>query len=62
MNLDRVRNLVQQYLITKTDFLSVKDELDEDQLRIQTRNAIDFVCAKNEIVITDEEKGILIVK
>ncbi|MDD3375502.1 MAG: CpaF family protein [Candidatus Omnitrophica bacterium] len=60
MNLDRIRNLVQQHLITKTDFLSVKDKLDEDQLRIQTKNAIDFVCAQNEIVLMDEEKGILI--
>ncbi|MDP8264593.1 MAG: CpaF family protein [Candidatus Aceula lacicola] len=60
MNLDRVRNLVQQHLITKTDFLSVKDKLDEDQLRLQTKSAIDFICAQNEIVLTDEEKGSLI--
>ncbi len=60
MNTDRVKNLVQQHLITKTDFLSIKDTLDEDQLRMQTRGAIDFVCTQNEIVLTDEEKAGLI--
>ncbi len=57
MSLERIGNLVRQYLITKTDFLSAKDQMNDDQLRMYAKNAIDLICSKNEMVLTDEEKG-----
>jgi len=57
---DNVRNLVQKHLITKTDFLKVKDSITEDQVCLYVRKSIDFVCQENEITLTDEEKNMLI--
>jgi len=58
--LEQVRNLMQKHLITKTDFLKVKDTLNEDQIRMHARNAIDQVCKESEMTLTEEERGQLI--
>lgn len=58
--LEQVRNLMQKHLITKTDFLKVKETLTEDQIRTYARNAIDQACKENELALTEEERGQLI--
>lgn len=58
--LEQVKNLAQKYLISKTDFVKVKDSISEDQARVYVKNAIEFVCKENELSLTEEEKGILI--
>ena len=57
---DEIKNLAQKYLISKTDFVKVKDSISEDQARVYIKNAIDFVCKENDVSLTEEEKGILI--
>lgn len=57
---DQVRNLAQKHLITKTDFLKVKDSLSDDQVRQYVQKAIDFVCQQNEITLSGEEESALI--
>ena len=58
--IDKIRRKVHQYLISKTDFLSVKDKLNEDQLRVYVGKIIDETCEKEEMPLTDEERGALI--
>lgn len=58
--LDQVKNLAQKYLISKTDFVKVKDSISEDQARVYVKNAIEFVCKENELSLTEEEKGLLV--
>jgi pilus assembly protein CpaF len=57
---DQVKNLAQKHLITKTDFLKVKDSLSDDQVCVYVQKAIDFVCQQNEIFLTAEEENTLI--
>ncbi len=58
--IDIVRSKIHQYFISKTDFLTVKDKLSEDQLRAFVIKAINDLCAKDEIVLTDEERATLV--
>ncbi|HQL42144.1 MAG TPA: hypothetical protein PLO93_07625, partial [Candidatus Omnitrophota bacterium] len=58
--LEQVRNLMQKHLITKTDFLKVKESLTEDQIRVYAKNAIDQTCKDNELLLSEEERGRLI--
>jgi len=60
MLLDNVKGLVRQYLITKTDFVKAKDSLSDDQLRTYAIKAINMICQKADIILSDEEKGSII--
>ncbi|MDP8266099.1 MAG: CpaF family protein [Candidatus Aceula meridiana] len=60
MLLDNVKGLVRQYLITETDFVKAKDNIDDDQLRRYALKAIDVICQKAEIVLNEEEIGSIV--
>lgn len=51
-----VRGKVQQYLLKKTDFIRVKDKLNEDQLRMFVDKAISDMCDDEEIQISTETR------
>ena len=46
---DEIRAKVNRYLINHTEFLKVKDNLNEDQLRKFVSDAIDEMCLKDDI-------------
>ncbi len=54
--IDKIRSKIHQHLIAKTDFLSVKDKLTEDQLRSYVIRAVNEICSKEEMTITEEER------
>lgn len=58
--LEKMRGRIHQHLITKTDFLAVKDKLTESQLRDFVAEAIDKVCEKEEILISEDERNAFI--
>jgi pilus assembly protein CpaF len=49
-----------RYLIGKTDFIKVKDTLNDDQMRMYVDNAITFICRENEIFLAFEDRTKLI--
>jgi len=53
---DEIRQKVQQFLITKTDFLTMKDRLSEDQVRNIILRTTNEICEKNEISLSEEDK------
>ena len=57
---DEIRARVNRYLINQTDFLKVKDNMNEDQLRSFVSNAIDTMCEKQDVEIFPQEKGEII--
>lgn len=58
--IERIRSKIHQYFAGKSDFLSVKDKLSEDQLRTYVAKTLDEFCVKEEVIISDEERGHLI--
>src|SRR3989338_1740008 len=61
MDIDKdLRSQIHQYLIQKTDFLQVKDRLNEDQLRVFVDRAISELCRDLNIVLTTESRIALI--
>jgi len=57
---ENIRSKVSQFLIHKTDFLKVKDKLNEDQLRVYVDKAITNLCYDNQIEISTEDRIALI--
>ncbi len=51
-----LRAAIHQYLIQKTDFLKVKDRLNDDQLRIFIDKAISDMCREERVQIPMEER------
>jgi pilus assembly protein CpaF len=51
---------VHKYLIEKTDFISVKDRMNEDQLRVYVDRAISEMCKEHDLIITTEDRITLI--
>ncbi len=51
---------VNRYLLNHTDFLKVKDKLNEDQLRVFIDKSIDDLCKVQNVKILPELKGMLI--
>ena len=49
-----------RYLISKTDFIKVKDTLSDDQMRLYVDNAIASICRENELSLTIEDRSKLI--
>jgi len=58
--LDDVKAKVHQYLISKTNFLSVKDNMTDDQLRVVVIRAVTDVCEKGEIELSEIERITLV--
>jgi pilus assembly protein CpaF len=55
-----LRSLVHRYLLTKTDFIKVKDTMNEDQLRMFVNKAITDMCEQMEVVIALDQRNVLI--
>ncbi|HPN55409.1 MAG TPA: hypothetical protein PLD92_01030 [Candidatus Omnitrophota bacterium] len=51
-----LKEIVHRYLIQKTDFLKVKDKMNEDQLRVYVDKAITDVCYDEQLEITMEQR------
>lgn len=58
--IEKVRGQIHQYFVSKTDFLTLKDKLGEEQLRSFVLKAINDFCAKEEVTLTEEEKITLV--
>src|SRR3989338_5905764 len=58
--LEKIRTKIHQYFISKTDFLTVKDKLSEDQLRAYVAKAINDFCQKEDTLLTEEERTTLL--
>ncbi len=55
-----VKALIHHYLISKTKFLELKDEMQEDQLRSFVDTAITNLCREKQLSLTMEERLALI--
>jgi pilus assembly protein CpaF len=53
---NEIKAQIHHYLISKTNFLQVKDTMQEDQLRAFVDNAINKLCMETKITITMEER------
>lgn len=58
--LDEIKSKVHQYLISKTNFLAVKDNMSDDQLRMVVIRAITDVCEKDEIELSEMDRAVLV--
>src|SRR3990167_10251532 len=58
--MEDIKNKVQQYLITKTDFLTIKDKLSEDELRVFVIKTINDLCEKSQVPLTDSERNAMV--
>lgn len=57
---ENLKDLVHRYLIRETDFLKVKDAMNEDQLRVFVDKAINDLCYRERIPILPEQRQILV--
>ncbi|MBF0122344.1 MAG: CpaF family protein, partial [Candidatus Omnitrophica bacterium] len=55
-----LKDRLHRHLISNTDFIKVKDELNDDQMRLYVDNAITQVCRVGEISINFEDRSKLI--
>ncbi len=53
---NEIKARIHHYLISKTNFLEVKDTMQEDQLRAFVDNAINKLCQETKLTITLEER------
>ena len=57
---DEIKANIHHYLISKTNFLNVKDTMNEDQLRMFVDSAITNMCQEKQVTITiDDRMGII---
>jgi len=57
---DEIKQRIHQYLIRKTDFLNVKDKMNEDQLRAFVDNAIATLCEEEQLEMLIEDRMAMI--
>jgi len=62
MDNEDIRERINRYLIKETDFLNVKDQMDEDQIRNFANDAISEFCTQQKIDLTLDERGEIIRK
>lgn len=55
-----LKQIVHQFLMKKTDFLKVKDKMNDDQLRVFVDQAISNMCKEQQITIPTSTRIILI--
>ena len=60
LDYNEMKDRLHRHLITKTDFLKVKDSLNDDQMRLYVDNAIGMLCRESEISVTFEDRAKLI--
>jgi pilus assembly protein CpaF len=53
---NEVKALIHHYLISKTNFLSIKDSMQEDELRVFVDNAISKLCKEKQLTISVDER------
>ena len=53
---DEIKARIHHYLISKTNFLQVKDNMQEDQLRAFVDNAINRLCEETKLTVSLEER------
>ena len=56
VDVDHFRSKVSDYLIHKTDFVKVKDQMSEDQLRLYVDRAITNLCYDEQIEVSTEAR------
>lgn len=57
---NELKDRLHRHLITKTDFIKVKDTLNDDQLRLYVDNAITSLCRETDMVVNFEDRAKLI--
>ena len=57
---DEIKSRIHHHLISRTNFLQVKDKLNEEQLRIFVDQAITSLCRETKLVISFEEREAII--
>ena len=57
---EEVKSRIHRYLISKTDFLKVKDSLNEDQLRLFVDRSVTSLCKEIEMEVSFENRARLI--
>ena len=57
---DEIRSRIYHYLISKTNFLQVKDQMPEEQLRTFVDQAITGLCREAQITVALEERAAII--
>lgn len=60
MENDGIKSMLHHYLISKTNFLKVKDTMRDDQLRVFVDSAIIELCRENKIEMTFDERATII--
>ena len=53
---NEVKAHIHHYLISKTNFLQVKDTMKEDELRVFVNNAIDKLCQETKLTVSVDER------
>ncbi|MDP8212015.1 MAG: ATPase, T2SS/T4P/T4SS family [Candidatus Zapsychrus exili] len=57
---ENIRDRVNRFLIRDTDFLKVKDTMNEEELLGFVDNALNVLCGREQIVLSVEQRSILI--
>ncbi len=57
---NEIKSRIHHYLISKTNFLAVKDNMQEDQLRAFVDAAITKLCQETQLTVSLEERGAII--
>ena len=55
-----IKSRIHHYLISKTNFLQVKDTLSEDQLRVFVDQSITSLCVETKLIVTMEDRTAII--
>ncbi len=55
-----IKSRIHHYLISRTNFLEIKDKMNEDQLRIFVDGAITSLCQDIKLTVTLEDRAIVI--
>ena len=53
---NEIKSRIHHYLVAKTNFLEIKDNMQEDQLRAFVNAAIDKLCQETKLTITMDER------
>lgn len=60
MEHEEIKSRIHHYLISKTDFLKVKDKMRDDQLRVFVDSAIIELCKETKLELTFDERATII--
>ena len=58
--LNEIKSRIHHYLISKTNFLQVKDSMNEDQLRVFVDNAINKLCEETKLTVSVDERHLIL--